>query len=276
MSYLATVTVVVAGATVPLLGDTLDAFDDGSRLALRIALWSLWGVALLAVLVPSPAGLTALRLGTTASFAVTVVAVVAHPFATSAIAVGLVTLDLVVALSADVGNRFVQASAYGSERRFLLRCPRPLVAVQVVSLTVWIGSAIGGVATAIAGRWPIAIPLLVVAIGSTIVLPRRFHRLSRRWLVAVPAGLVVHDHVQLAETAMFASRNVRSIEASTGSGDALDLSGCPTRPGLVVSLGDMETVVLAADRAHPGGRAMHASAVRVCPTRPGWALRRLV
>lgn len=270
------VTIVAVGATVPLLGGALDEFASSTRLAVAIATWSLWAVMLLAALVPSPVALTSLRLAAVAIVPVTAIVVLAAPDGPAIIAFAIVVVDSVLALSAETGNRFVQASAYGSERRFLLRCPRPLVAVQVLSATIWFGAGIFGTTAAIDGRWPIAAPMLVVAVGSTILLPPRFHRLSRRWLVAVPAGLVVHDHVQLAETAMFASRQVRRIVASDAVGDALDLSGCPDRPGLAIELTDFDTIVLAGDRRQPGGRAVHASLVRVCPTRRGRALAHLL
>lgn len=269
------VTVVAVGATVPLLGGALDDFASSTRLVLSIASWSLWAAMLLAVLVPSPVALTASRLAAVAMLPVTTIATVVAPDGPAIVALALVVANVVLALSAEAGNRFVQASAYGSEKRFLLRCPRPLIVVQVLSATLWFGAAVVGTAAAVDGRWMLAVPSLVVAVVATALLPRRFHRLSRRWLVVVPAGLVVHDHVQLAETAMFATRQVRGVVASDEVGAALDLSGCPHRPGIAIELTELDTIVLAGDRRRPGGRAVHASLVRVCPTRRGWALAHL-
>ena len=115
---------------------------------------------------------------------------------------------------------------------------------------------------------------LVVAAASWL-LPRRWHQLSRRWLVTVPAGLVVHDPVVLAETLMVPRRQVTSVrlaELGHGATDATDLTG-PT-PGLAVEIRLRDTVAarLAPRPREPQGRAVRLSALLVAPSRPGAAL----
>ena len=81
------------------------------------------------------------------------------------------------------------------------------------------------------------------------MLPRRFHLLSRRFLVFVPAGLVVHDHLVLAETALFRWIEVRSVERALSGTTALDLTGGALGAALEVTLDGEQTVVRATGRA---------------------------
>ncbi len=51
---------------------------------------------------------------------------------------------------------------------------------------------------ALAARaWVPGVLLTAAAVALGWFLGRRFHRLARRWLVLVPAGVVVHDHLVL-------------------------------------------------------------------------------
>jgi hypothetical protein len=91
----------------------------------------------------------------------------------------------------------------------------------------------------------------------------------------VPAGIVIHDHVVLAETAMFMNNAIVQISTETAQSEAADLSSkCPGL-GLVIVLKDFDTIVLAATPKTPGGSAIHVKSMRVCPTRPGRALTEL-
>jgi hypothetical protein len=91
----------------------------------------------------------------------------------------------------------------------------------------------------------------------------------------VPAGVVVHDPVVLADTLMVPTRQITAIGLAdaTRAGGAYDLTG-PT-PGVAVgiSLTEMTTAVLAPRPATPRGTAIHVAAMLVAPSRPGAVLR---
>ena len=111
--------------------------------------------------------------------------------------------------------------------------------------------------------------------ATTWVLPSRWHQLSRRWFVVVPAGLVVHDPVVLAETVMVLRPRITRIGLvgpARGNG-AFDMTG-PT-PGVAVGIvvDEMITVTLAPRPKSPRGTAVHLSAFLVAPSRPGAVLR---
>ena len=113
--------------------------------------------------------------------------------------------------------------------------------------------------------------MTLVAALALAVLPRRFHLLSRRFLVFVPAGLVVHDHLVLAETALFRWVEVRSVERALAGTTALDLTGGALGAAVEVTLDGEQTVVRAAGRARtPVGRG-HAGVP--LPARRCWTTR---
>jgi hypothetical protein len=112
----------------------------------------------------------------------------------------------------------------------------------------------------------------VVAVAAVFVLGRALHGLSRRWVVFVPAGLVVHDPMTLADPVLFPKQQIASIEMAEAGTTALDLT--QNSPGLAVEVALRETASLVL--AKPGqrvGPTVDADRVLVTPTRPGAVLR---
>ena len=276
------VSTMALAATVPLLDIALDSLSDARRLATSIALWVVWSAVLLCVLVPSSASLTGLRLMMPTHLGVTIAVSIGAADAgwrtLLALAIGIVATA--TAMSAEVGRHWVQLSAYGDERRFPLACPPITMAVQILTWTMWFALAVVAVSVPTTERpstigWIVASIAALLAIGGAVVLPRRFHRLTRRWLVWVPAGVVIHDHVVLAETAMMSKRSISSVELWQPGSEALNASGAPSRRGLEISLHDPETMIMAPTKEHPGGHALHVRSFMVRPTRVQPALAEL-
>lgn len=267
------ITALASGSTVPLLADRFDEWSSGTELLTSITLWLTWALMLLCVLVPSSVSLTALRLVAPMHLVITGIVVLGDVLdgASATVVSALVPtlLTTVVASSADVGAYFVQASAYGDEFRVPLVPPPAFTAVLILGWTVWVGSLVIGTVLLTARTWSAGGLLLALGVVCTAILPRRFHRFSRRWIVLVPAGVVLHDHVVLAETAMFARPTIRAVSVSDRSDDAADLSGRCRGTGVAVELDDFETVVLAATPGRPGGSALHVKTWWVRPSRPG-------
>jgi hypothetical protein len=148
----------------------------------------------------------------------------------------------------------------------------PYIVPAVVSWAVLCACAIAGPLALAARAWAVGVPLSIAAAGLAWFLGRRFHRLARRWLVVVPAGFVIHDHVVLAETAMFPRGSVASVALALAGTEAADLTGLAAGHAMEIALHGTETVVLAPTRAAPGGTALHVRAVLLAPSRPGRAL----
>jgi len=105
-----------------------------------------------------------------------------------------------------------------------------------------------------------------------VVLGRSLHGLSRRWLVFVPAGLVVHDPIALADPVLFQRQVIAAFGPARAGTTALDLT--QRAPGLALELALTEEVPLV--RTTPGQRGGLPAAPRavlVTPTRPGAVLR---
>jgi len=226
------------------MGDLLDGTSTAVGLVAAIGLWGLWAVGLVAGLVPTTVALTVLRLLAPAPVVVGVVALVDDPGPAALMAVVAGAAVAVVGFHPRVGRVFVQGSAYGDEARFPLRPPGQLVLGPLPVLWLALAASVAAGPLLLAARqWAVGAVVSAVAVGLLVVLPRRFHVLSRRFLVFVPAGLALHDPLVLAETAMFRWRAVRSFTRALATTNALDLTGGSLGAAVEVTLRDPESVV---------------------------------
>ena len=268
--------VIATGLAVPLLNNALRQMSSLTGISSTVGIWLLWSIALLCTLVPSSSALTAIRLALPTIFVIVAAVAVAIGISSGvAAALAISLLASLLIFSGDIGDSFVQLAAYGDERRYLLRCPPAMLLVQVLSWLVWLTLTIVAINLLASDALILGAIVAIAALLLAIVLPRRFHRFSRRWLVSVPAGLVIHDHVVLAETAMFMNNAVIEVGIDLAPSEAADLSGKCSGVGLLIALKDFDTVVLAATPKTPGGSAIHVKSMRVCPTRPGRAITEL-
>jgi hypothetical protein len=112
--------------------------------------------------------------------------------------------------------------------------------------------------------WVVGTVLTALAVGAGWPLLGRLHRFARRWLVVVPAGVVVHDHVVLAETLMVPKANVRNCGLALADTQAADLTGPAGGHAIEITVGEMAHVLFAVSRAQAGPR-VHAAAFLVAP-----------
>lgn len=255
----------------PALGDALDPRSRAVQLVASVALWAVWGAVLAATLVPHPISLTTVRCATPAGVAVAMAAAVygyGSPLAvsTTALAMGLAFLP-------EIGTLFVNGPAYPNERRFLLRAPAPLLLGMLgVVWALAVAGPVAGLLLLAARQWVVGGLVLAAGAPLTVVLLRAVHGLSRRWLVFVPAGVVLHDPIALADPVLFRKQLIVSLGPADATTSALDLT--QTAPGLALELAlDEDVPVL---RAKPGKRLGEAASPRALlftPTRPGAVLQ---
>jgi hypothetical protein len=258
----------LAWTALPLVPGAL--VGDG---VLGLAAWLAWGVTTLSTWVAHPVTLTVCRVLGPASATAVLAGAADRPFDTWGVVAGaLLAVGLLATFSAEFGARHAQAGAYGAERRHLLRPPVALLAPTAIAWLLMVAPAAAGVALAEAGRAPAGVALLGLAVVATWRLAPRLHRLSRRWLVRVPAGWVVHDDVVLAENLLLRTPDVTSVgRAHTGT-DALDLTGLAAGGALQVTLRrplDVRVTPLAVRLLRLGSDALHVSSFLVAPTRLG-------
>jgi len=215
-----------------------------------VELWALWAVGLVAALVPTTASLTVLRLLAPAPLLVAAMALVAEPSLVATLGLVVGAAVVVAVFHPRLGRAFCQGSAYGDEARFPLRPPGALVLGPLPLLWLFMTAAVaGGPLLVAAGQWAPGVVVTLIGMLALAVLPRRFHLLSRRFLVFVPAGLVVHDHLVLVETALFRWVQVRSVERALSDTTALDLTGGALGAAAEITLDDEQTVGRAVGRA---------------------------
>ena len=262
-------------AFVPLISDASTSMPDTGRLVVAVLAWAAWACVLLATFVPSTVSITVGRLLAPVLPFVAAVAAFGAPAAgwKVALGVGAAMVAVVVWFSGEIGIALAQGSAYGAEQRFPLKPPVPFLVPRVVSWIVIATSVVAGAVYLGNERWVVGVALLVLAVAASRFLGPRFHQLSRRWLVVVPAGLVVHDPLLLVENALFRVVDLASVRLAPADTEAADLTGGTAGLPLEISLREMDTIVKVGKPDQPTGVALHVRSVLVGPSRPGRALR---
>jgi hypothetical protein len=261
-------------AFVPLLGSSMSTLPTTGRVVAAALAWAAWAVVLLASLVPSTVSITVGRLFAPLLFVVAIVASVGSSVEGWKVAVGLgaASLASLAWFSGETGMVLAGGSAYGSEQRFPLKPPVPFVIPIVVFWIVLAACAVAGAVLVANEVWIIGSALVIVAAVGGWFLGPRFHQLSRRWLVVVPAGLVVHDPLLLVENALFRVSDLSSVHLAPADTEAADLTGGTAGVVIEIVLRAMDTVVMVGGPDKPTGNALHVLSVLVSPTRPGRAL----
>ncbi len=261
---------VIGGAS---FGGALADHSRAVQLVGTAALWAGWAVVVLALAVPSVLGLTLARVAVPMAFVASIAAAIEADAGVAAV-VGVAAAAVATGclLTAELGTLFVQAAAYGDEQRFLLR---PTVgATMGIALTwpVWCAALIAAPLLLAARAWWWGILVGTLALALSWLLGRSYHRLAQRWLVLVPAGLVVHDQLVLADTVMFRRNEIAHIGLALAGTGAADCTGPAAGHAVEISVRQPATIVFAPTRDTPNGRAIHATAMLVAPSRPGRAL----
>ncbi len=256
------------------LGDALDGRSAAVRTTVAIGAWLMWGIGVVALVVPSPLGLTTLRMVSALTCGVAIVSWVGGaPPTSGAVFVACALLCALLVGGANFGQRCVQASAYGDEQRFLLRPPAAFLPPVALAGLIWVADVITA-PLLLAGRtWALGGFAAILAVLLTWLLLPRFDTLSRRWLVFVPAGIVVHDRVVLGETLMVSQADIEGMELALAGTEAADLSGPAAGHAVEIEMRSMIIALLRPTKAAPRGTALHVRSFIVAPTRPGMVLR---
>ena len=244
--------------------------DDASRSVCWVLLtwgWLLWTSVGASLLVPSPTSLTIVRIVVPLSVVVSVVA--GQP-----LAVFCSVVALIVCASPMFVDVMVQGGAYGDEKRFALRTPLPYVVPAVIAWLLYTASLIGGSLLLASRQYIIGAVLVAIGILLSRTIPQRLHRLARRWLVLVPVGIVVHDHLVLHETIMAPSGKIQSVARTSDVGEAADLTGGVLGDRITIALTEADKVILSKITAKALGttEALHVKMFCIAPRRLAAAL----
>ena len=244
------------------------------RTAASVALWAVWALTLVAALVAHPISLTVLRTVAPAAVAAMLAATADGHASGGLLAVGLAwaAVAALLALLPATAMIFVNGPAYPNERRFPLAVPGPvLIGPLELSWALTIGLPAASVLLLADRRWLLGGLSTAMAAAAVWVLGRAIHGLSQRWIVFVPAGLVLHDPLSLQDPVLFERRVIEHLGPAPASTDSLDLT--QRAFGLALELVLTEKVPMV--RVQPGRRDGDSGAsarLLFTPTRPGAVL----
>jgi hypothetical protein len=249
----------------PAIADGLESASTPVQVVAAAMAWTAWGAVLVALLVPRTVGLTAVRIGAPAALAaaiwvsaragVDVAEVVALTW-TSAIAAAVLFVPA-------IADAFVDGSSYGPERRMTLRVPGSLLLGPIeLTWALTVAALVAGPLLLAAKAWVAGVIALALGAVAARFGIQALHRLSRRWLVFVPAGIVLHDPVVLGEALLFPKRMVRSLGPAARGSTATDVTGRAL--GLVLEVQLTETSKV---------RSVDTDRLLFSPARPGALLR---
>ncbi len=251
-----------------VLADRLNGWDTSVRATASILLWCAWAAVAIATVVPTPALLAVVRVGTAAAMSVTVVAM---GYGSSFVGGFFPLLALAASMRPEVAEWFVNGPAYANERRFPLRVPGPLLLgpIWLAGLVV-VGGPVGGVLLVAAGEPVAGAALLVVGGALAFFAGRALFGLTRRWFVFVPAGVVLHDPMSLTDPVLFERKVIETLRAAPATTDSLDLTMGSLGLALELVLTEKVPMVRASGRKD----ALSGASARLLftPTRPGRVL----
>jgi hypothetical protein len=265
--------VAVVVLAIPAVDQAFEDNSDTVQTVVRAVGGALWLLGVAAMAVPAVISLTATRI--IVPLAVPVSLATAFSGAEPGVAAAFVATALAatfLASSAPLGRAFVQASAYGDEDRHLLRPPLAYLVAASLTWMLWAGALLTAPPLLAGRHWVLGGIACGLAVGGVAWAWRRWHALSRRWLVLVPTGVVVHDQVVLGETLMMRRNEVGALRLARAGTEALDITGPAAGHAVEVVTRAPATAILAATPKEPRGRVMHFTACLVCPTRPGQVL----
>ncbi len=266
---------VLAG---PAVADALADRSRGVQLVASVLAWACWGAVLAASLVPRTVTLTVVRaLAPAAVLLCAWSAGASDELGWGLAGVVVAVLATIAALAPATADAFVDGSSYGDERRVALRVP---VAMAVGPVPIaWALAAVAAVAGPLllaAEQWVAGGIALVLGIPIVVAVALRLHLLSRRWLVFVPAGVVVHDPIAMAEPVLLQRHLLRRIgpadatAAGPDGGGALDLTGGAL--GLALELRTAEPFKVGLRQGRETIETAGVPAVLVTPGRPAATL----
>lgn len=264
----------------PLAGGPAIAglLDQGSRATQSVGewgLWAVWLVGLVATLAPRPLGLTVLRVLGPGAFLVAALTTTGAPAHDSVPALTVAAAVAALPLLPEMAEHHANGASYGRERRLPLRTPWTLsMAIAPAAVLTILLSVATGVVLLANGR---LVGIAILATGGLLsaFLGRSLHALSRRWLVLVPGGVVVHDPLTLANATLVPWHSLAAIAplepAALLPPDALDLRLGARAGTLVLSL-SAPLSFPARSRTRGEVTMVTASRIAVAAARPGRVL----
>ena len=239
--------ILVAALSENIISELVNVDSSIGSIIAEIIVWSLWFVTFLALLVPATISLTVIRTLGVLFISVIGLELITAEFSmfTRASLVAIIGCLLVYFFSALLGDVMINGSAYGSEKRFILKPPTFMLFTYLAIIWgLFIVLSITTIQLLIQNNLIGYLTLITVSalgfFGGKIL-----HQFSRRWLVFVPAGFVIHDPLFLNNSVLFKRNNIEHLTTSgirTIDDETIDLTGGSS--GLSSSLKTKEEITI--------------------------------
>lgn len=235
------------------VGGMIETQDSNFKNVVEVAMWLGWFVGLVALLAPSTVSLTIIRvLAPIVPIGVAVTALITSTYGPdSAVAAVSSLAAAAVVFLPQTGDLMINGSSYGAERRLALRPPAGalLGPIQIAWLACAFGLVTGPLLLA-SERWILGLVAMGAGAGLLFWGGRALHQLSKRWIVFVPVGFVIHDYYVLAESILLQRKTVTELgPAPAQPVAAADLSGGALGLALQVSLTEPTPIAVKNKRA---------------------------
>ena len=266
--------VLVPFTTGELIGEALSQADDPFRTTVSVTAWASWVVVLVAIAVARPVTLTLSRLGAVGALAAALWASIEVGGRDDAdgvlilLGIGTAVLAVFALHLPGVGDRFVDGISYGDEKRFLLRAPGPVLIVALgpsVAIVV-IGIAAGPLLLA-DERWIAGAVVTILGWLAAWFPLNALHRLTNRFLVFVPNGLVVHDPSVIREPVLFVTREIAGLAPAAPDTIATDFTSNALGLALELRLAAAAQIPVVTGRTETEEQTVRS--LLVAPSRPG-------
>lgn len=263
---------LLAVVSTPTISDAIAGHSNPVVAVATVGLGIAWTTGAVALLVARSASLTVLRLVVPAGLAAMVAAVIAGGAPDGADLATLVVAALAVAgaLAPWVAEAWVDGSAYGPEQRAPLRTP-PLLLFVVAPVTwaVVVAGVAAGPLLLATRQWAAGATTLVVGWAAALAGVRSLHQLARRWVVVVPAGLVLHDPLSMPEAQLFLRASIERVgPAEADADDAVTEDLTAGAAGLALELVATEPVEVLVRSGRRTATTRTVDRVLFTPTRP--------
>ena len=233
----------LAWIPIPLLGyevfgSALSGESESVQVTVALSLWILWSIVLLISLIPSASLLTVYRVVVPISVVASIwSSIEAEMNASSILLLFCSAICFSISLLPSIGFWFINGSAYGDEVRIPLRAPGPLLLGPVPLAWIVIASSlIFSIILISSQKYVFGFIVFTIGSGLSYFSYRSLSALSQRWLVFVPAGIVLHDNMVLADPFLIRKSMIKGIGPALVSTDGLDLTMSSIGMSLVVEL----------------------------------------
>ncbi|MBC84975.1 MAG: hypothetical protein CL454_08970 [Acidimicrobiaceae bacterium] len=191
-----------------------------------IGLWLLWSIVLAVCLVPSSSLLTLFRVLVPISVVLAIWGSIESQLGISSIFLLVISsIAASISLLPTVGFWFINGSSYGDEVRVPLRPPGPLLLGPIPLAWILVAATIIFPPLIIAsGNIFLGLLFITIGLACCAVAYRSLSALTKRWLVFVPAGLVLHDSMVVADPFLLRKTSIKEFKIAVSNSQGKDLT----------------------------------------------------